>query len=56
MNTKKLEKVLNDQLEEYSFEEILEMFDLTTIEIFELAYDSGLLSDEILESMLSSDS
>lgn len=55
MNSKQLERVLDDQLEDNSFEEVLEMFDLTPFEVFEILYDEGLLEESILERLLASD-
>ena len=55
MSPQKLEKILNDNLEYCSFEEFLENFDVTPFELFELAYDSGLIDDDILEGLIASD-
>lgn len=55
MNKKQLERVVRDQLEEYTLEEFFEMFDLTPLEVIELIYDEGQLDDVILESMVPSD-
>lgn len=55
MNKKQLERVVRDQLEEYTLEEFFEMFDLTPLEVVELIYDEGQLDDVILESMVPSD-
>lgn len=56
MNPKQLERILKDQLEDYTLEEFFEQFDLTPFEVVEVIYDAGLLDDEILESMIPSDS
>lgn len=56
MTPKQLEGVLRDALEDMSLEEFFEAFDLTPLEVVETAYDAGLLDDEILESMIPSDS
>lgn len=55
MNLKQLERILKDQLEDSTLEEFFEQFDLTPFEVVECVYDAGLLDDEILESLVPSD-
>lgn len=55
MNPQRLEKILNDCLEDHSFEEFLEHFDVTPWDLFELAYNSGLIDDEILKALIAID-
>lgn len=38
------------ELEERSFEEILEDYDLSPYEVFQMLYQNGMLDDEILEA------
>lgn len=51
-----LAKVVEYYLEDYTFEEFLEMFDLTPVEVFECAFNSGLVDETLFENFLSSDS
>lgn len=51
-----LSKVVEYYLEDYDFEEFLEMFDLTPAQVFECAYNSGLVDEQLFENFLSSDS
>lgn len=55
MNIKQLERLLNDQLEDKSFEELLEEFDLTTLEVFQGLYEAGMLDEDLLDAMVPSD-
>jgi len=50
-----LERTFNDLNEQYSLEEIFEMFDIDPFQAFESAYDNGLIDDEILEELVPSD-
>lgn len=45
------EAFLDKYLEDYSFEEILEMFDVSVYEVFEMLYDQGQLDPELLERL-----
>lgn len=47
-----LERAVDDQLEMYSLEEFFEFFDITPFEIIQLAFENGLLDEEILENMV----
>lgn len=51
----RLEKILDEQLEEYLFEEFLELFDLTPLDVFKVIYDAGLIDEDILDRMVPSD-
>jgi uncharacterized protein (DUF433 family) len=55
MNQIKREKVLEDYLEDNSFEDFLEMFDLTPSEVLQVLYTEGMIDDEILEAYLTVD-
>lgn len=55
MNIKQLERILKDQLEDKTLEELFEEFDLTALEVFEAMYDIGKLDEEILDRMVPSD-
>lgn len=48
----KIESFLDKFLEEYTFEEILEMFNVTPHEAFELLYEEGLIDEDLLEEYL----
>lgn len=50
-----LEIVLDSYLEDYSFEEFLENFNLTPFEVFKCAYESGLVDADLFESFLTSE-
>lgn len=47
-----IEQTLDYFLEENSFEDFLELFDITPIEMFMLAYESGLVNEDTLEQIL----
>lgn len=49
---KRLEEIVNWYLEDYSFEELLEEFDLTPSEVFIHLFNSGLIDETRLESFL----
>ncbi len=52
MATKKIiEDAISRQLEDRSFEEILEDFDLTPQEVFWRLFQSGMIDQELLENM-----
>jgi len=52
MATKKIiEDAVSRQLEDRSFEEILEDFDLTPQEVFWRLFQSGMIDQELLENM-----
>lgn len=55
MKPKDLERVVNDQLEDFDLGEFFELFDITPLEIVELAYENGLLDEDILMKMLPTD-
>ena len=50
-----MEKVIDGYLEDYSFEEFLENFNLTPYEVFMAAFNSGLVDETLLESFLTTD-
>lgn len=50
MTKNELEDFLALELEERNFEEILEDYDLSPSEVFNILYLNGLLDDEILEA------
>jgi len=50
-----IQKVVDGYLEDYSFEDFLENFNLTPAEVFLCAFNSGLVDEELLESFLTSD-
>ena len=50
-----LERILSEQLEEYTFEEFLENFDLSPWDVFLLAFEEGLINEELLLPYLASD-
>lgn len=47
-----IEDVINGYLEDYTFEEFLEHFDLTLADVFYCAFSSGLVDETILENFL----
>jgi 3-oxoacyl-[acyl-carrier-protein] synthase III len=49
MNKRELEDFVTLELQEKSFEDVLESFDLTPQEVFVLLYNNGMIDDEILE-------
>lgn len=55
MNSNKLERVLNDLLEDNTLEEVFELFDLTPEDVFLCVYEDGLIDDEILKEYLATD-
>lgn len=55
MNEEILEKLLNSYLEDNSFEDFLEEFNLTTLEVLICIYENGLVSDYDLERLIPSD-
>lgn len=48
----RLEQILEWYLEDYSFEEFLEEFDLTPAEVFIHLFNTGLIDEERLEAFL----
>ncbi len=50
---KQIEEVLNYHLEDYSFEEFLEEFDLTPFDVFLAAFNNGLVDEELFFESLS---
>lgn len=55
MNEDKLEKLLDSYLEDNSFEEFLEKFNLTPLEVLICIYENGMISDTELEGYIPSD-
>lgn len=55
MTKKQLERILTDQLEQYTLDEFFEFFDLTPLDIVLTVYEAGLMDDEILEGFIPSD-
>jgi hypothetical protein len=55
MNEDILEKILDEYLENKSFEEFLEEFNLTPLEVLICIYENGLVDDSELERMIPSD-
>lgn len=45
----KIEKFVEAYLEDYTFEELLEEFDITPVDAFLVLFDNGLVDEEILE-------
>lgn len=43
-----VEEFLDKYLEDFTFEEILEMFDVTPLEAFETLFEEGLIDEELL--------
>lgn len=52
---KLMEDVINGYLEDYSFEDFLEHFDLTPTDVFICAFNSGLVDEDLLKNFLTSD-
>lgn len=50
MNKKQVEDYLENELEENTFEEVLEMYDLTPAEVFTMLFNYGHIDPEILEA------
>lgn len=50
MKKTEIEDFISLELEEKTFETVLEDYDLTPVEVFWLLYQNGLISDEVLES------
>lgn len=50
---KQIEDVLNYHLEDYSFEEFLEMVDLTPLDVFLCAYREGMVDEDLFIEALS---
>ncbi len=48
-----IEDFITQSLEEESFEDILEVFDLTPSEVFWILYQEGMIDDLVLESRCS---
>lgn len=46
---REMEDIVENYLEDNSFEDLLEQFNITPTELFILAYESGLIDDDILE-------
>lgn len=55
MNEEQLEKILNGYCEDNSFDEFLEEFNLTPLEVLICIYENGLVSDTELERLIPSD-
>lgn len=55
MNEEKLEKILDSYLEDNSFEDFLEEFNLTPLEVLTSLYENGLIDEEDLERLIPSD-
>lgn len=51
MTDKELEKMFNILYGYYDFEEVLEFFDVTPQEAFEVLFTSGLISEETLRDL-----
>jgi hypothetical protein len=47
--------VIDGYLEDYSFEEFLENFDISPVDAFMCLFDSGLIDEELFQSFLTSD-
>lgn len=47
-----MEKFLDEFLTDYSIEEILEQLDLDIYELMEMAFDEGLIDEELVERLL----
>lgn len=54
MNQKKIEDFISIQLEDRTFEEILEDYDLSPAEVFWLLFQNGQIDEDILESQYES--
>lgn len=51
----KMEKVVEGYLEDYSLEDLLEELQVTPFEVFEAAFNAGLIDEELFESFLTSE-
>ena len=51
MTKQKIDKRLETLLEQMTLEELLEEFDVTPTEVFELLYDEGMLDEELFERL-----
>lgn len=47
-----LEKVLDGYLEDYSFEDFLEEFNLTPLEVLICAFDNGLVDEDLFRDYM----
>ena len=45
----KIEKLVNGWMEDDSFEELLEVFDITPVEAFIILFEHGMVDEELLE-------
>lgn len=52
MTNKQIERIVIDQLEQYTLEEFFEFFDLTPLDVVSFLYDEGFLREDILNSFL----
>lgn len=50
-----LEKVVEGYLEDYSFEEFLENFNVTPVDAFKALFEAGLIDEDVLEAFLTSE-
>ena len=48
----KLQVVLDGYLEDYSFEDFLEEFDLTPLDVLICAFDNGLVDEDLFETYM----
>lgn len=48
----KIETFLDLYLEDYSFDDILEMFDVTPLECFYTMFEEGLIDEELLDEYI----
>jgi hypothetical protein len=55
MKTKDRERILDNWLEDNSFDELLEYLNVDLYETFDLLYDEGFLDDALLVSLLPTD-
>ena len=55
MNVRKIEKLLTNYLEDKTFEEFLEEFNITPLEVVELLFTEGMLDEDILDRMVPAD-
>lgn len=53
MKKNDIERYITEELEEKSFEEILEIFDLDPVEVFVGLFEQGLIDEELLISVKS---
>ena len=51
MKKTKIEDVVSLALEELSFEDILEQFDISPVQAFLVLYNAGLIDEDILEGL-----